>query len=149
MTTTHMTLLVTLLLVTLMTSQVGGQQITCFQCQASSASWYQSLGACGDGLAAGNASTSGVQTCQGNFCIKQVVKYYTGGSVVTRYCANLSGYPSACVYSDSNAVQGWAWNCVCNTNYCNSANRRLQLTNMAAATTLFLSALFVTSSAFN
>jgi hypothetical protein len=140
MSPSHVTLLS--LLLVLMTSSVRSQLINCFSCQASSTSWTQP--AAGDCAYSANATTSG-QTCVSSYCVKQVVKYYTGGTVVARYCTNMSAYPSGCIYADSNTIQGWTWFCVCNSNYCNSAHRP-RLTNMAAVISLIVTAIGVMTS---
>jgi hypothetical protein len=102
----------------------GGQQVppapdnlySCYNCQGSSFTWYTPVGVCSDNLA--NASR-----CLGGYCVKHVVKYYTGGMTVSRYCTNVSSYANGCIFDSSNVIQGWTWYCVCNGPNCNGAQK--------------------------
>jgi len=131
--------LLLLALLGLMTTCVSAQLINCYTCQANTSSWYQPVGDCGDNPTRTN--TTAVQTCVGSYCVKQIVKYYTGGVVVSRSCASLSAYPSGCIFADSNTIQGWTWYCVCNSNFCNDA-LKLKL-NVITILPLTLAAIFV------
>jgi hypothetical protein len=143
MSTSHVTLLA--LLVVMMTSSVASQLINCYSCQASTASWYQPVGDCGENPTRVNSTA--MQGCVGSYCVKQIVKYYTGGVVVARYCTSTSAYPSGCIYADSNTIQGWTWFCVCNSNFCNSAHRLKMsiLTAPLILATIFVSKLLTAS----